>query len=121
MESELQVQREAQLVQGAVPQATLPPPASPQRDITVGIRGYGGVEAHGAPAPAPQAKPMPDLGAAGAIASIVRVSPERWLEQIAQLRKQGKHEEADKALAEFRKQYPDYRLTDEMRAKVERK
>jgi len=48
-------------------------------------------------------------------------SPEVWLERIAELRKQGKDEEADKALAEFRKRYPGYRLTDEMRAKVEKK
>jgi TolA-binding protein len=47
-------------------------------------------------------------------------TPEAWLERIATLRKEGKHEEADKALAEFRKQYPDYRISDETRAKVER-
>ena len=46
--------------------------------------------------------------------------PEQWLERIAELRKQGKHEEADKALAEFRRAYPDYRLSEEMRAKVEK-
>lgn len=40
-------------------------------------------------------------------------SPERWLERIAQLRKQGRHEEADKALAEFRQRYPDYRIPEE--------
>jgi hypothetical protein len=76
-------------------------------------------------APAPQAKPAPDLNVgaatAGMMASRIVVRPEQLLEQIAELRKQGKHEEADKALAEFRKQYPDYRLTDEMRAKVEKK
>jgi TolA-binding protein len=52
---------------------------------------------------------------------MAQITPERWLEQIAQLRAQGKHEEADKALAEFRKHYPDYRFTDEMKAKIERK
>jgi Tfp pilus assembly protein PilV len=60
----------------------------------------------------------------GAIASAQIQSkvetPESWLERIAELRKQGKHEEADKALAEFRKRYPDYRLSDGVRAKVER-
>ena len=69
------------------------------------------------PAPAPDA-------AAGFVAPYAVMSsggPERWLEQIAELRKQGKDEEADKVLAEFRKTYPDYPLTDEMRAKVERK
>jgi hypothetical protein len=47
-------------------------------------------------------------------------SPEAALERIAELRRQGKHDEADKALAEFRRRYPDYRITEEMRKKVER-
>ena len=74
-------------------------------------------------APAPQAKPAPDLsiGAAGAIMSYAHVSPEKALEQIAELRKQGKHEEADKALAEFRKRYPEYRISEEMLRKVEKR
>jgi len=55
------------------------------------------------------------------MASRLVVNPERWLEQIAELRKEGKHDDADKLLAEFRKTYPDYRISDEMRAKVEKK
>src|SRR5882762_9931705 len=47
-------------------------------------------------------------------------SPEAALERIAELRRQGKHDEADKALAEFRRRYPDYRIAAEMRKKVER-
>ncbi len=47
-------------------------------------------------------------------------SPEAALERIAELRRQGKHDEADKALAEFRRRYPDYRIAEEMRKKVER-
>jgi len=47
-------------------------------------------------------------------------TPERELERIAELRKLGRDDEADKALAEFRKRYPDYRIAEEMRAKVER-
>jgi len=49
------------------------------------------------------------------------LSPERELERIAELRRQGRQDEADKALAEFRKRYPDYVISDEMKAKVERK
>jgi hypothetical protein len=67
-------------------------------------------------APSPQAKPAPEV-----MASRLVVNPERWLEQIAELRKEGKHDDADKLLAEFRKTYPDYRISDEMRAKVEKK
>jgi hypothetical protein len=36
--------------------------------------------------------------------------PERWLDQVRQLRRQGRIEEADAALAEFRQHYPDYPL-----------
>lgn len=38
--------------------------------------------------------------------------PEKVLERIAEMRKQGRHEEADKALDEFRKRYPDHKLPD---------
>lgn len=48
-------------------------------------------------------------------------TPERELERIAELRAQGKHDEADKALAEFRKRSPDYRIPEAMRARVERR
>jgi hypothetical protein len=48
-------------------------------------------------------------------------TPEKELERIADLRKQGLHDEADKALAEFRKRYPDYKLTEAMRERVERR
>jgi hypothetical protein len=39
-------------------------------------------------------------------------TPERMLERIAGLRKEGKHEEADRLLAEFKRRYPDYRLPE---------
>jgi len=48
-------------------------------------------------------------------------SPEQALQGIVDLRRQGRHEEADKALAEFRKRYPDYRIPPEMLEKVERR
>ena len=48
-------------------------------------------------------------------------APLPWLERIARLREEGKHDEADRALAEFRKRYPDFRIPDPMREKVERK
>ncbi len=90
-----------------------------------------------APAPAEEAERRGDVGAASAGSRVMRderaraqsqmarssmeQSPEVELERIARLRTAGRHDEADKALAEFRKRYPDYRLTDEMRAKVEKK
>lgn len=48
-------------------------------------------------------------------------TPERELERIAELRGQGRHDEADRALAEFRKRYPDYRIAEAMRERVERR
>jgi hypothetical protein len=45
-------------------------------------------------------------------------TPEQWLERIAKLRDAGKAREADESLAEFRKRYPDYRLSEAMRARV---
>jgi hypothetical protein len=56
-----------------------------------------------------------------AMAQVVPEKPERWLERIAELRSRGKHAEADKALAEFRRAYPDYRLSEVMRERVEGK
>ena len=47
-------------------------------------------------------------------------SPEAGLERIAELRRLGRHDEADKALAEFRRRYPDYRIAEQMLKKVER-
>ena len=58
--------------------------------------------------------------AARVASASVESDPEAQLERIARLRAAGQHEEADKALAEFRKRYPDYRLSDEMKAKVEK-
>jgi hypothetical protein len=55
------------------------------------------------------------------MAQVVPEKPERWLERIAELRSRGKHAEADKALAEFRRAYPDYRLSEVMRERVEGK
>ncbi|MGQ0509458.1 MAG: hypothetical protein ACT4P9_02485 [Betaproteobacteria bacterium] len=48
-------------------------------------------------------------------------TPEKWLERIAELRRAGRHEEADKALAEFRQRHPGYRIPDAMLEKVERR
>jgi len=79
-----------------------------------------------APTPAQEAPRAPSRDAANRVepevmASAARLSPERLLERIAELRKEGRHDEADKALAEFRQRYPDYRISDEMLQKVERR
>jgi hypothetical protein len=56
-----------------------------------------------------------------AIAAIAPpLGPEQLLERIAELRREGKHADADKALAEFRQRYPEYRISEQMLKKVER-
>ena len=46
-------------------------------------------------------------------------NPERWLERIAELRSRGRHADADRELANFRKAYPNYQLSNVMRERVE--
>lgn len=50
--------------------------------------------------------------AAGAAAAR---TPEQWLEEIRQLKAQGRDQQAAEALAEFRQAYPDYRLPEDLR------
>jgi hypothetical protein len=124
------------------PAAAAPPPAEVKPQLSV--------EAQAKPAPAPAAAPAPEKreqsaaldltsppgtasepqAASAPRASILQgrvaasaapESPERVLERIAELRKEGRHDEADKALAEFRQRYPDYRISEEMLQKGERK
>jgi len=69
----------------------------------------------------PQAVPRESGAPARLLGQVAKAeSPEAALERIAELRRQGKHDEADKALAEFRRRYPDYRIAAEMLKKVER-
>src|SRR5229473_1113961 len=72
-------------------------------------------------APPPQAVPRESGAPARLLGQVAKAeSPEAALDRIAELRRQGKHDEADKALAEFRRRYPDYRIAAEMLKKVER-
>ena len=52
----------------------------------------------------------PDSAVAGAIQGYVDLPPEKWLERIADLRKQGRIEEAKASFTAFRKRYPEYPL-----------
>ncbi|MCC6210874.1 MAG: hypothetical protein IT513_07510 [Burkholderiales bacterium] len=78
-----------------------------------------------APAPAvAAAKSAADSSSADALAKRADTAvetPEKELERIALLRREGKHEDADKALAEFRKRYPDFRIPAPMLERVERR
>jgi hypothetical protein len=69
---------------------------------------------------APQAAPAPPA-IEGMLGRTVQESPDKWLERIAELRRLGRHEEADKALAEFRQRYPGYRIPQETLERIEKK
>jgi hypothetical protein len=59
--------------------------------------------------------------AAPSLSASALQSPEQWLQGITDLRRQGRHDEADKSLAEFRKHYPDYRISKEVLEQVEKR
>jgi len=74
-----------------------------------------------APAAPPVAVAPAEQAASGVAAGKISAAPqtpEQWLERIAELRKAGRDREADRSLAEFRKRYPDYRMSEAMRARV---
>lgn len=70
----------------------------------------------------PALSPAPAMAPAGAVplpeAAARRVAPRPeivWLEEIRELRRQGKLEEAARRLAAFRTAYPDYPLPDDLK------
>ena len=66
----------------------------------------------------PESRENAPTAAADSLSKLERkaeLPPDKWLERIEELRKQGKLEEARATLAEFRKRYPDYRLPDTLR------
>lgn len=72
------------------------------------------------PAEATADRAEPAAGASVVVGKISKPAetPEQWLERIAKLREAGKAREADESLAAFRKRYPDYKMSDAMRARV---
>ena len=72
--------------------------------------------AQAAPAMRVKREAMAAQAPMGAAADAQAVPDERTrdLEAIAKLRAEGRHEEADKALAEFKRKHPDYRIPDAM-------
>jgi len=63
---------------------------------------------------APAAAPAPQASHESA-APVAQKHPEIWLEEIRSLRRQGRSEEAERSLREFRAAYPDYRLPEDLR------
>jgi hypothetical protein len=102
------------------PQAPAPAAAAPSEARPTGARDSVRADAAGRSQPRTEAQSAMRQRSAE-LGALAHASPEQWLQGIADLRRQGRHEEADKALAEFRRAYPDYSLSDEIRAKVERR
>ncbi|HEV2007695.1 MAG TPA: hypothetical protein VGQ88_03115 [Burkholderiales bacterium] len=68
--------------------------------------------ASAAPPQVPKTIAKPASPVAGAIQGYIELPPEKWLERIADLRKQGRLEEAKASFTAFRKRYPDYPLPE---------
>jgi TolA-binding protein len=71
--------------------------------------------------PAPAFRADEPAREAAALAKLAQQSPEQWLLGIDDLKRQGKHEEAEKQLAEFRKRYPNYRIPEAISEKFEKR
>jgi hypothetical protein len=98
-----------------------PPPSVATQDAIRGAQesaaGALASRAETAPKASPQSNAQlrrADEGArvAASVSAYALQSPEQWLQGIADLRRQGRHEEADKSLAEFRKRYPDHKIPE---------
>ena len=104
--------------------AAAPPAPSAQQDAR-GMAGSAMEEQKAAKeAVNPESGQAPAAAASRATPSAMAayaLDPLKELERIAELRRQGRDDEADRALGEFRKRYPGYEISQEMRAKVERR
>ena len=117
----------------AAPPAAAPPPAAANRAALAIARDQG----------APASRAAPAAAATGSLTTLEVAEPQRAkqetqvegfakelkksvalpdrdaeLERIAKLREAGKHAEADRALEEFRKRYPDFRIPEAMWERV---
>lgn len=90
---------------------------------TIGTRGSGEEAsltrservAPQAAVPAPAAKPAPPTRKSALVREYENQPPEKWLDKIAELRRQGRAAEADELLAEFKKRFLDYPLPASLR------
>ena len=55
------------------------------------------------------------ISRSAAVADAKDRTPEKWLEDIRALKRQGKTADAERELAELKKRYPDYRLPEDLR------
>ena len=95
------------------------PPAEAEASATPKAEAAG-ASAREKESPLAQAEPKSAAKAASRMArapaaAAATLPPEKWLDQIEALRKQGRGDEARASLAEFRRRYPDYPLRDSLR------
>jgi hypothetical protein len=105
------------------PAPSSPPAAAPApaQDALGGLR-----ESARADEAKPQARmemqsAMRQKATVAAASAFSGASPEQWLQGIDDLKRQGRHEEAERELAEFRKRYPDYRIPEAITEKFEKR
>lgn len=99
-----------------------PPPAATQDAISSAERARQELAKVEAPKASAQLRRFDEgARAAPSVSASALQSPEQWLQGIADLRKQGRHDEADRSLAEFRKRHPGYQIPEAMLEKVEKR
>jgi len=103
--------------------AFAPKPAAPAASAnTASVAAIPPPAAGAAAAPASRAAPAAEMRLKREAVAADMQAPideaTRELEAIAKLRVEGRQEEADKALAEFRRKRPDYRIPDAMWERV---
>ena len=59
--------------------------------------------------------------AAAPASRLASATPEQWLQGIDDLKRQGRHDEAERELAEFRRRYPNYRIPEAISEKFEKR
>src|SRR5688572_10267299 len=101
------------------PAVPAPPPAEPLAGLHESQRSDAAPSVAQAP---PEARAMRSERAAEQKAiGMAAASPEQWLQGIADLKRQGRNEEAEDQLAEFRKRYPDHRIPEAILEKFEKR
>ncbi len=99
----------------AFPQPAAPAPASETLRAPQRLQGAEGRARDGAPEPAPAAAARSGAAAGPPAAPAATVRPlDEWLSRIRELRKQGKQAEAARELEALRKQYPEFKLPEDL-------
>lgn len=98
-----------------------PMPAAAAPAAADAVRPAGPARAAAPPAPRAKTEVSRDAATREEKATLgASEAPEKQLERIALLRNRGLHEEADRALAQFRRDHPGYRISEEWLRRIGR-